>query len=77
MHRLQRVVDRFTTADLSTFPSTYAAGVAGKASDAAWATNDSIDYRFTFTVKDDTTPNAHTSAVSTGTFSVTWEARNN
>ena len=67
----------FTTADLSTFPSTYAAGVVGKAADAAWATNDSIDYRFTFTVKDDTTPNAHTSAVSTGSFSVTWEARNN
>src|SRR4051812_28959751 len=67
----------FTTADLGTFPSTYAAGVVGKAADAAWATNDAIDYRFTFTVKDDTTPNAHTSAVSTGTFSVTWEARNN
>ena len=66
----------FATADLSTFPSTYAAGVTGKASDVAWTTNDSIDYRFTFTVKDDTTPNAHTSAVSTGTFSVTWEARN-
>ena len=67
----------FATADLSTFPTTYAAGVAGKASDAAWATNDFIDYRFTFTVKDDTTANAHTGAVSTGSFSITWEARNN
>ncbi len=66
----------FTTADLSTFPATYAAGVAGKAADAAWAANDFVDYRFTFTVKDDTTPNAHTSATSTGSFSITWEARN-
>jgi hypothetical protein len=67
----------FATADLSTFPATYAAGVAGKAADAAWSTNDFVDYRFTFTVKDDTTPNTHTTAVSTGSFSVTWEARNN
>jgi hypothetical protein len=66
----------FATADLSTFPTTYAAGVVGKAADAGWATNDFVDYRFTFTVKDDTTPNAHTTAVSTGSFSITWEARN-
>lgn len=67
----------FAQADLNTFPSTYAGGVAGKASDAAWAQNDAIDYRFTLYVKDDSTANAHTSAVSTGTFAVTWEAHNN
>jgi hypothetical protein len=67
----------FATADLSTFPTTYSGGVAGKASDAAWAQNDSVDYRFTLTVKDDSTPNAHTSTTSTGSFSITWEARNN
>jgi hypothetical protein len=66
----------FATADLGTFPATYAAGVTGKTADASWAANDFVDYRFTFTVKDDTTPNAHTSATSTGTFSITWEARN-
>ena len=71
--------DAWTTSDgdLSAFPSAYSGGVAGKASDAAWAQNDTIDYRITLTPKDDATPNAHTSAVSTGTFSITWEARNN
>jgi hypothetical protein len=67
----------FATAGLDTLPSAYTGGVAGKASDAAWAANDTVDYRITLTPKDDPTPNAHTSAVSTGTFSVTWEARNN
>jgi predicted ribosomally synthesized peptide with SipW-like signal peptide len=68
----------FATADLSTFPSAFSpSGVAGKASDAAWAQNDTVDYRFTFTVKDDTTANAHTSAVSTGSFAITWEAQSN
>jgi hypothetical protein len=63
--------------NLGSFPTTYAGGVTGKASGAAWATNDSIDYRFTISVNDDTTANAHTSAISTGTHSFTWEARNN
>jgi predicted ribosomally synthesized peptide with SipW-like signal peptide len=67
----------FATADLSTFGANYAAGMAGKAADAAWATNDSVDYRITLQPKDDTTANAHTSAVSTGSFSVTWEAHSN
>jgi hypothetical protein len=65
------------TSDLTAFPSAYAGGVAGKASDAAWAQNDTVDYRFTLNVKDDTTPDAHTSAISTGAFAITWEARNN
>lgn len=62
---------------LDTFPTTYAAGIDGKASGAAWSQNDSVDYRFTISVVDDTTPNDRTSALSTGTHSFTWEARNN
>ncbi|MFN2471067.1 MAG: TasA family protein [Gaiellaceae bacterium] len=67
----------FATADLSGFPTAYTGGVAGKDADAAWAQNDAVDYRFTFTVKDDPTANAHTTAVSTGSFAITWEARSN
>jgi lipoprotein-anchoring transpeptidase ErfK/SrfK len=63
--------------DLGSFATTYAGGVDGKAGGAAWATNDAVDYRFTITVNDDTTPNAHTSSVSSGAHSFTWEARNN
>ena len=67
----------FATAGLDTFPVNYGGNLAGKAGDAAWAQNDTVDYRITLSPVDDATPNAHTSAVSTGTFSVTWEARNN
>src|SRR3954452_19874164 len=67
----------FTTADLSSFPSAYAGGVAGKASDAAWAASDAVDYRITLQPKDDPANNAHGSAVSTGSFSITWEAHSN
>ncbi len=63
--------------NLGSFPTTYAAGVDGKAGAAAWAQNDSVDYRFTISVNDDTTANAHTSALSTGSHSFTWEADNN
>jgi hypothetical protein len=62
---------------LDQFPTTYAAGVDGKAGGAAWTSGQSVDYRFTITVVDDSTPNAHTSALSTGSHSYTWEARNN
>ena len=55
----------------------YAAGMAGKAADAAWAQNDTVDYRITLQPKDDPTADAHTSAVSTGSFSITWEAHSN
>jgi hypothetical protein len=61
---------------IGSFGTTYAGGVAGKASGATWVTNDSVDYRFTITVNDDTTANAHTSATSTGSHSFTWEAQN-
>jgi hypothetical protein len=64
-------------AALDTFATTYAAGVTGKAGGAAWATSDAVDYRFTITVNDDATPNAHTSTVSSGAHTFTWEARNN
>jgi hypothetical protein len=62
---------------LDTFASTYAGGYDGKASGAAWNQNDAVDYRFTITVVDDSTPNARTSAYSTGSHSFVWEARNN
>jgi predicted ribosomally synthesized peptide with SipW-like signal peptide len=67
----------FAQADLTGFPTAYSGGVAGKASDAAWAQNDAIDYRFTLYVKDDSTPDAHTTATSTGAFAITWEAQSN
>ncbi len=67
----------FATDDLSNFPSAYSpSGLAGKAADAAWAQNDAVDYRITLQPKDDATPNAHTSAVTT-TFTITWEAHSN
>jgi hypothetical protein len=62
---------------LGSFATTYAGGYDGKAGGAAWATNDSVDYRFTISVVDDTTPNAHTSSLSSGAHSFPWEARNN
>jgi hypothetical protein len=62
---------------LDQFPTTYAAGVDGKAAAAAWTSGQSVDYRFTIYPVDDSTPNAHTTAVSTGAHSFTWEAQNN
>jgi hypothetical protein len=67
----------FATADLGGFGTDYTSGMAGKAADAAWASNDAVDYRIVLQPKDDTTANAHTSAVSTGAFSITWEAHSN
>ena len=65
-------------ADLGTFPTSYAApGIDGKAAAAAWTTGNAVDYRFTITQKDDATPNAHTTATSSGLHTFTWEARNN
>ena len=66
----------FATADLSTFPSTYATGVDGKASAATWAANDTVAYRFTLTAKDGTAPNGNTTAFETNDHTYTWEARN-
>jgi hypothetical protein len=62
---------------LDQFPTTYAAGVDGKAAGAAWTSGQSVDYRFTVYPVDDSTPNAHTTAVDTGAHSFTWEAQNN
>jgi hypothetical protein len=64
-------------AALGSFPTSYAAGVDGKAAGAAWNNGDAVDYRFTITQNDDTTPNAHTSVTSSGAHTFTWEARNN
>jgi hypothetical protein len=60
---------------LDQLPVDYATGLDGKAGGASWATNDGLDYRFTISVNDDTTPNAHTSATGTGAHTFTWEAR--
>lgn len=62
---------------LGSFPTTYAGGVAGKAGGTAWSQNDAVDYRFTISVNDDTTPNAHTTVASSGSHTFTWEAVNN
>jgi len=62
---------------LDQFPTTYAAGIDGKAAGAAWSSGQSVDYRFTIYTVDDATPNAHTSAFDSGTHSYTWEAQNN
>ena len=61
---------------LGSFATSYAAGLDAKASAGTWATNDAIDYRFTITQNDDPTPNAHTTALSSGAHTFTWEARN-
>ena len=62
---------------LDQFPTTYAAGVDGRAAGAPWSSGQSVDYRFTIYPVDDSTPNAHTTAVDTGAHSFTWEAQNN
>ena len=60
---------------LDQVPTTYATGIDGKASAATWAQNDATDYRFTISVVDDPTPNAHTTANASGNHTFTWEAR--
>jgi len=62
---------------LGSLPASYASGLDGKNAAGAWATNDVVAYRFTVTQNDDPTPNAHTSALSSGSHDFTWEARNN
>ena len=62
---------------LNQFPATYAAGIDGKAGGTAWSSGDTEDYRFTIYTVDDATPNAHTSALDSGSHSFTWEAQNN
>jgi hypothetical protein len=62
---------------LGSFPTSYAGGVDGKSGGAPWSQNDTVDYRFTITQNDDSTPNAHTSVTSSGAHDFTWEARNN
>jgi hypothetical protein len=64
-------------AALGSFGTTYAAGVTGKDLGAAWSQGQSVDYRFTISQNDDTTPNAHTAVTTSGAHQFTWEARNN
>lgn len=66
--------DAFATADLDTLGTSYATGVDGKAGGATWAASDSVDYRFTVTVKDGV-PNGNVTTNDTGLFDFTWEAR--
>jgi hypothetical protein len=61
---------------LDQFPTTYAAGIDGKAS-GAWAEGESVEYKFTIYTVDDSTPNARTSKYDSGAHSFTWEAQNN
>ncbi len=60
-------------ADIGTFPTVFADGIDGKES-GTWAQNEAVDYRFTLTVKDDDTENAHTTTNAVGPFSLTWKA---
>jgi hypothetical protein len=62
---------------LDTLGTDFSSGTPGKAGGAAWSSGQSVDYRFTIYPVDDSTPNAHTSAVDTGSHSFTWEAQNN
>lgn len=63
---------------LNAFPTSFAAStVDGKAAAAAWATNDTVDYRFTIYTIDDATANTHTNTLGTGNHSIFWEAQNN
>jgi len=67
------------TGTLGAFATSYAtaSGQSGKAAGAAWALNDTVDYRFTITNPDDPTPNARTTALASGAHSYTFEAQNN
>jgi hypothetical protein len=61
---------------LDQLPTSYSpSGIDGKASGATWAQNDTVDYKFTISVLDDPTPNAHTTSNSSGSHTFTWEAR--
>jgi len=60
---------------LGGFGTSYATGVDAKGS--SWAQNDVVDYRFTISVIDDPTPNAHATVVTSGQHNFTWEAQNN
>lgn len=63
------------TGTLGALGTTYAGGVDARGT--AWNSGDAVDYRFTITVVDDPTPNAHSTSVSSGQHSFTWEAQNN
>ena len=64
----------YATADLDGLGTTYGTGVDGKAAAATWAATDTVDYRFTVTVKDGVVV-GNTTSNDTGTFDFVWEAR--
>lgn len=72
----------FTTAgtvysgDLQTLGTDWSTGIDARGGNP-WTNGNSVDYKFTISVPDDTTPNAHTTPVSSSTHSFTWEAQNN
>jgi len=62
------------TGTLAGLGTSYAGGIDGKAAAATWANGDSVAYRFTLSVHDDPTANAHTSVQNSGAHTFTWEA---
>jgi len=60
---------------LGSFGTDWTTGIDARGS--AWSQSDAVDYRFTVTVNEDTTPNGHTATASSGTHTFTWEAHNN
>jgi hypothetical protein len=67
-----------TLANFASTKSSYANGVSAyPASQTSWGNGDSLVYRFTLTLQDNNSANGGGSgALSTGSHSFTWEARN-
>jgi hypothetical protein len=68
------------TGTLLNFAGTYTNNSTGLATNPGtatkWVTNDSVVYQFTLTLQDNNSANGGTTALTTGSHSFTWEARN-
>lgn len=68
------------TGTLKSFADTYSSYSNGLAdnpgSSSSWVTNDSVVYQFALTMQDNNSANGGSSALTTGSHSFTWEARN-
>jgi predicted ribosomally synthesized peptide with SipW-like signal peptide len=66
------------TGTLAAFPSSYATGLSAyPGSQSQWNQNDTVVYRFTLTLADNNSANGGSGgALSSGSHSFTWEARN-
>lgn len=68
------------TGTLKGFADTYSSYTDGLAdnpgSSTAWVTNDAVVYQLTLTLQDNNAANGVSAALSTGSHSFTWEARN-